>query len=86
MARPGTMCAEVTLSGMLGRFKLPMCVDWRVLPSGNVIVIGSELARLLRMGAVSARKWLVAPESLMVMVVGVNVEFAQWGASGLVMS
>ena len=36
-AKPGTTCARVSALGSHGRYKLPVCVDCSVFPSGKCI-------------------------------------------------
>ena len=59
-----SMCARVAMAGSHGMSKLQVCVDCNVAPSGSLMVMGLVSIRLLRTGAPSAMKWLVAPESL----------------------
>ena len=64
----GTICAAVILSGSHGMFKLHVCEDCMVLPSGNVMTMGLRAIRLLVTGALACRKCPVAPESEISMV------------------
>ena len=63
-ARPGTMWACVASGRMSGKSRLQVCVDCNVAPSGSMMVMGLWSTCLLRTGAPSVMKWLVAPESL----------------------
>lgn len=54
--RPGTMYACVTSVGSHGMFRLHVCVDMIVVPSGSVIVIGHGSQCLLMTGASATRK------------------------------
>ncbi len=59
----GTMWPVVISSGSHGMSRLQVCVDWILLPSGRVILMGFLATCLFVTGASSFRKCPVAPES-----------------------
>ena len=63
VANSPKICACVALTGNSGMSRLHVCVDWIVLPLGNVMVIGLVAFCLFTTGAHLTRKCPVAPES-----------------------
>ena len=62
---PGIMCASVTLLGSHGMFRLQVCVEVSLLPSGMVMVRGATAGLMFIAGASVVKKCAVAPVSLM---------------------
>ena len=64
-ARPGTIWAAVMLAGIHGISRLHVCVEFIMLPSGRVILIGVSVGSTLMTGALGRQKCPVVPESEM---------------------
>ena len=62
MDNPGTMC-PVKIIGRPGMLMLHMCVEYRILPVGRLMVRGSSAGRMLDMGVPAITKMDVAPVS-----------------------
>ena len=64
-ANPGTVFASIMWFGSHGMSKLHVCVDVMILPFVIVMLIGLYATCKFVTGALSTRKWYVAPESEM---------------------
>ena len=64
-ARPGTACARMAALGGHGRYKLPVCVDFYVVPSGKFMTRGRVSGRIFLSGDPVRIKCPVYPESSM---------------------
>ena len=62
-ARPGIICPLRAALGSPGIFRVHLCVDWTLLPSGRLTFIPSVVASLVSTWALVIIKLLVAPES-----------------------